>query len=178
MAEIEEHQNQWKVTVVESSSPVTSTGRIFDVISRFLEKDKQRQLSMEFLDDKDQTFLRGSWNALRQVANSLIDEETPQRASIPQWNDSDNRTSHRESAMMGPAEIVASFDYAPSLRPIEQEEDLNMEELEDVRRAMEKKENKKAAKKTAKKAKKEAKKAKKAEKKARKEAKKRKASDA
>lgn len=178
MAEIEEHQNQWKVVAVESSTPIKNTGQIFDVMSKFLKKDMRRQQSMEFLDEKDQTFLRGSWNALRQVANSLIDDDDhPDREAIPNWTD-DSQTSQRESVLKGPAEIVASFHYTPSLRPVEPEEEMNVEELEDVKRAMEEKESVKAEKKAAKKAKKEAKKAKKAEKKARKEAKKkRKASD-
>jgi hypothetical protein len=180
MAEIEEHQNQWKVVVVEDSAPVKRTGQIFDIISGFLEKDMDRQLSMEFLDEKDHTFLRGSWNALRLVANSLIeDDDGPHRGVIPQWKDDDGQPSQQhESTVKEPAEIVASFAYAPSLRPNEPEDEVNADELDDVRRAMVEKKNHKAEKKTAKKAKKEAKKAKKAEKKARKEEKKkRKASE-
>lgn len=81
----ENDANQSKFYRVLSSDPVTDANTLFDTLSKFLIKDKKRQLSTEFLDEKDKIALRLSWNDLRKVANSVLDDDGAQRNPIPVW---------------------------------------------------------------------------------------------
>ena len=57
----ENDANQSKFYRVVSSKPVTDADELFDMLSKFLLKDKKRQLSAEYLDEKDQIASRLSW---------------------------------------------------------------------------------------------------------------------
>jgi len=57
----ENDANQSKFYRVLSSEPVTDANALFDTLSKFLMKDKIRQISTEYLDEKDQISLRLSW---------------------------------------------------------------------------------------------------------------------
>ena len=61
----ENDANQSKFYRVLSSDPVTDANTLFDTLSKFLIKDKKRQLSTEFLDEKDKIALRLSWVSRR-----------------------------------------------------------------------------------------------------------------
>lgn len=60
----ENDTNQSKFYRVLSSEPVTDTIILFDTIEKFLTKDKKRQLSSEYLDEKDQIASRLTWVSL------------------------------------------------------------------------------------------------------------------
>jgi len=83
----ENDANQSKFYRVDSTEPVTDVNDLFDTLSKFLMKDKKRQISTEYLDEKDQIASRLTWNNLRKVANSVLDEDSPQRDPIPAWID-------------------------------------------------------------------------------------------
>ena len=57
----ESDANQSKFYRVISSKPVTNADALFDTLSKFLMKDKKRQISMEFLDEKDLISSRLIW---------------------------------------------------------------------------------------------------------------------
>mmetsp|Transcript_54926 Transcript_54926/g.61381 ORF Transcript_54926/g.61381 Transcript_54926/m.61381 type:complete len:169 (-) Transcript_54926:433-939(-) len=77
--------NQLNFYRVLSSEPVIDSNELFDYMSKFLMKDKKQQLSTKFLDEKDQTALRLSWNDLRNISNSVLNEDYAQRYPIPAW---------------------------------------------------------------------------------------------
>mmetsp|Transcript_3368 Transcript_3368/g.5338 ORF Transcript_3368/g.5338 Transcript_3368/m.5338 type:complete len:246 (-) Transcript_3368:268-1005(-) len=82
-----------------STKPITSKYKVFDILDEFLQKDKERQLSPSsslFHNNNtttDHVREKASWNELRRLANSLIDED-PKRIPISNdWivmNDEDN----------------------------------------------------------------------------------------
>ncbi len=57
----ESDANQSKFYRVISSKPVTNAEALFDTLSKFLTKDKKRQIAMDFLDDKDLLSSRLMW---------------------------------------------------------------------------------------------------------------------
>lgn len=57
----ESDANQSKFYKVLSSKPVTNADVLFDTLSKFLSKDKKRQIEMEFLDEKDLISSRLTW---------------------------------------------------------------------------------------------------------------------
>mmetsp|Transcript_23296 Transcript_23296/g.54922 ORF Transcript_23296/g.54922 Transcript_23296/m.54922 type:complete len:124 (+) Transcript_23296:206-577(+) len=57
----ENDANQSKFYRVVSTEPVTDASELFDALSKFLMKDKKRQLSTEYLDEKDQIASRLTW---------------------------------------------------------------------------------------------------------------------
>jgi hypothetical protein len=57
----ESDANQAKFYRVVSSEPVTDADALFDTLSKFLMKDKKRQISTEYLDEKDQISSRLTW---------------------------------------------------------------------------------------------------------------------
>ena len=57
----ESDANQSKFYKVISSKPVTNADALFDTLSKFLTKDKKRQIAMEVLDEKDLLSLRLTW---------------------------------------------------------------------------------------------------------------------
>ncbi|MGK3735719.1 MAG: hypothetical protein ACI90V_002560 [Bacillariaceae sp.] len=77
--------NQLKFYRVVSSEPVSDANTLFDYMSKFLMKDKKKQLSTKFLDEKDQTVLRLSWNDLRKISNSVLNDDHTERNPIPAW---------------------------------------------------------------------------------------------
>lgn len=100
----ESDANQSKFYRVISSEPVTDADALFDTLSKFLMKDKKRQISAEYLDEKDQISSRLTWNNLRSVANSVLDEGCSQLDPVPAWIeqkeaivvDDDNETPHKQ----------------------------------------------------------------------------------
>lgn len=77
--------NQLKFYREISSEPVTDANTLFDYMSKFLMKDKKKQLSTKFVDEKDQTVLRLSWNDLRKISNSVLNDDHTERNPIPAW---------------------------------------------------------------------------------------------
>jgi hypothetical protein len=77
--------NQLKFYREISSEPVTDANTLFDFMSNFLMKDKKKQLSTKFMDEKDQTVLRLSWNDLRKISNSVLNDDHTERNPIPAW---------------------------------------------------------------------------------------------
>ena len=57
----ENDANQSKFYRVDSTEPVTDVNELFDTLSKFLMKDKKRQISTEYLDEKDQIASRLTW---------------------------------------------------------------------------------------------------------------------
>lgn len=57
----ESDANQSKFYRIVSTEPVTDADALFDTLSRFLMKDKKRQISTEYLDEKDQISSRLTW---------------------------------------------------------------------------------------------------------------------
>lgn len=103
----ESDANQAKFYRVVSSEPVTDADALFDTLSKFLMKDKKRQLSTEYLDEKDQISSRLTWSNLRNVANTVLDEGCSQLDPVPAWieqkepivvddEDNDNETPHKQ----------------------------------------------------------------------------------
>eukprot|EP00980_Cylindrotheca_fusiformis_P029673 scaffold23685_cov206-Cylindrotheca_fusiformis.AAC.3 len=134
-----------------SSAPVSNL-EAFDMMSRFLEAEKAKQLSLDF---SGQTYLSASsqiWNDLRLACNSLLEEHDSRREPVAEWKMDENVLS---MATPTPSKSIASTKSTDK----DAEQSAKKEKKE---------------KKEAKKAKKEAKKAKKEAKKARKEGKKRK----
>mmetsp|Transcript_22843 Transcript_22843/g.48590 ORF Transcript_22843/g.48590 Transcript_22843/m.48590 type:complete len:194 (+) Transcript_22843:123-704(+) len=105
----ENDANQSKFYRVVSSEPVTDADELFDTLSKFLLKDKKRQLSAEYLDEKDQIASRLSWNNLRNVANSVLDEGSSRRDPFPAWID------QKEAIVMDGADQTPNGDTSDAV---------------------------------------------------------------
>ena len=57
----ENDANQSKFYRVVSTEAITDSNELFDALSNFLMKDKKRQLSAGYLDEKDQIASRLTW---------------------------------------------------------------------------------------------------------------------
>jgi hypothetical protein len=135
-----------RVEKIISSAPLSDL-EAFDMMSRFLEAEKAKQLSLDFAG---QSYLSASsqiWNDLRLACNSLLEDNDSRREPVAEWKmDVDFETTPTPSKSVATAKSTDK----------------------DAKRSAKKE------KKEAKKAKKDAKKEKKEAKKARKEIKKRK----
>lgn len=153
------------VEKVKASAPLTDL-EAFDMMSRFLEAEKAKHLS---LDIAGQSYLSTSsqiWNDLRLACNALLEQNDHRREPVAEWKmDAEllNSPTPEESPQI--EKPTPTSEYAKStVSPSNSEKE--------ARRSA------KREKKEVKKAKKEAKKAKKEAKRAKKEAKKRKRDEA
>jgi hypothetical protein len=73
-----------RVEKITSSAPLSDL-ESFDMMSRFLEAEKAKQLSLDFAG---QSYLSASsqiWNDLRLACNSLLEENDSRRDLVAEW---------------------------------------------------------------------------------------------
>lgn len=146
-----ENTNLPRVVRVKSTTPVTDSLEVFDMMSRFLALEKAKQLSHDFAG---QAYLASSsqiWNDLRLVCNSLLEKNDPRRDPVAPWKVQQEQLDETIATPMSIKSQTTKDDSTV------QDEELSESEI--VKKD-------KSEKRSAKKAKKEAKKMKKAAKKA------------
>lgn len=133
-----------RVEKIISSAPLSDL-EAFDTMSRFLEAEKAKQLSLDFAG---QSYLSASsqiWNDLRLACNSLLEHNDSRREPVAEWKTDENSAAMGVETPTQPVSLTTTKSNSNDAK----------------RSAKKEKKEAKKAKKKAKKVKKEAKKAKK-----------------